>query len=180
LKKTTWSILIVAALVIAIDQLSKYVVVTALPLGGAWSPFPGESPVFQIIYATNRGVTFGLFKDLGPVFSVIALIVAGVIIVYSRKLRNDQWLTCVSLGLMLGGAIGNVIDRIRLGHVIDFIDVGIGTTRWYTSNLADVAIVLGVILLGLATLLDERKYKQSRTGQNMPAASAAEPPGAAE
>lgn len=177
MKKTTWIILIVAVLVMAIDQLGKTVVATLLPLGGAWSPFPGENPVFRIIYTYNLGVAFGLFKDLSPVFVVIALIVAGVIIFYSRKLRGDQWLTCVSLGLMLGGAIGNVIDRIRLGHVIGLIDVGIGTARWYTSNLADVSIVLGVILLGLATLLDEWKQRRDR---RVLAAGSAEAPGVSE
>jgi signal peptidase II len=152
--------LICAVLVMALDQLSKYLVTTFLPLGGVWSPLPGPQPFFQIVYTYNTGATFGLFKDLGPVFIVIALIVAGVIMVYSRKLRNDQWLTCLALGLMLGGAIGNVIDRIRLGHVIDFIDVGVGPTRWYTSNLADVSMVLGVILLGLAMFIDERRDRK--------------------
>lgn len=166
MKKPIWLILIVAPLIIAIDQLSKYLVSTLLPLGGAWSPFPGPQPFFQIVYTYNTGVAFGLFKDLGPVFIVIALVISGVITVYARKLRNDQWLTCVSLGLMLGGALGNVIDRIRLGHVIDFIDVGVGATRWYTSNLADVSIVLGVILLGLATLIEEqRERRRSRLSE---------------
>lgn len=160
MKKTTWLILIYAGLIIVLDQLSKYLVTTFLPLGGAWSPFPGVNPVFQIIYTYNTGVAFGLFKDLGPVFVVMALIIVGVIVIYSRKLRNDQRLTCLALGLMLGGALGNVSDRIRLGHVIDFIDVGVGATRWYTSNLADVAIVLGVILLGLATLIDDRRERK--------------------
>jgi signal peptidase II len=70
----------------------------------------------------------------------------------------------VALGLLLGGAIGNLIDRIRLGHVIDFIDVGVGTTRWYTSNLSVVALVLGVILLGVAMLREEvrRRPKPDR------------------
>jgi signal peptidase II len=161
-KKTTWLILIVAVLVIAIDQLGKYLVAVSLPVGGVWSPLPGAHPVFQIVHATNTGVTFGLFKDLGLISVGIAIVVTGVIIFYSRRLQNDQKLTGVSLGLMLGGAIGNVIDRIRLGYVIDFIDVGIGTTRWYTSNVADIAIVSGVILLGLATLLDERKHRRNK------------------
>jgi len=165
LKKTTWLILIVAVLVIAIDQGSKYLVTYYLSVGGAWSPFPGPTPFFQIIYTYNTGVAFGLFKDLGPVFVLIALIVVGGMIFYARQLRSDQWLTCVALGLMLGGAIGNLIDRIRLGHVVDFIDVGVGTTRWYTSNLADVSLVLGVILLGLAMLIEEiRSKKTSRPG----------------
>lgn len=171
MKKTTWLILIVAALVMALDQLSKYLVAASLPVGGVWSPFPGEYPVFQIVHTTNTGVTFGLFKDLGLISVGIAVAVAAVIIIYSRKLRNDQKLTCVSLGLMLGGAIGNVIDRIRLGHVIDFLDAGIGPTRWYTSNVADIAIVSGVILLGLATLLDERKHKRRASADNDATAS---------
>jgi signal peptidase II len=180
LKKTTWLILIVAVLVIAIDQLGKYLVVAALPVGGVWSPFPDDYPVFQLVHVTNTGVAFGLFKDLGLVSIGIALVVTGVIIIYSRQVRNDQWLTCVSLGLMLGGALGNVIDRIRLGHVIDFIDVGIGTTRWYTSNLADVMIGSGVILLGLATVLDERKHKRDTASERIPANGHAETSGAAE
>ena len=175
MKQTTWLILIVAVLVIAIDQLSKYLVAIALPVGGVWSPLPGENPVVQIAHATNTGVTFGLFKDLGLISVGIAVAVTGVIIIYSRKLRNDQKLTCVSLGLMLGGAIGNAIDRIRLGHVIDFLDVGIGATRWYTSNVADIAIVSGVILLGLATLLDERKHRRSKSDQCHPTGSGEAP-----
>ena len=164
MKTTTWLILGIAALVIVIDPAGKYLVTTYLPLGGAWSPFPGPNPIFQIIYIYNTGVAFGLFKDLGPVFILITLLVIGVMIVYARRLTKDQWLLCVALGLMLGGAIGNLIDRIRLGHVIDFLDVGIGTTRWYTSNLADISIVSGVILLGVAMFLDERHKKKSESG----------------
>ncbi len=166
LKKPMWILLIIAVLVIVIDQFSKYLVSVYLPLGGAWSPFPGEHPIFQIIHTANSGVAFGLFQGLGPVFIVVALIVAGAIIVYARKLHDDQWFTALALGFMLGGALGNVIDRLtRQGQVIDFLDVGIGTTRWYTSNLADISIVLGVILLGLATLLDERKQKTAKASE---------------
>jgi signal peptidase II len=174
-KQTTRLILIVAALVITIDQLSKYLVAIYLPVGGVWSPLSGAYPVFQIVHTTNTGVTFGLFKDLGLISVGIAVAVTGVIIIYSRRLRNDQKLTCVSLGLMLGGAIGNVIDRLRLGYVIDFLDVGIGPTRWYTSNVADIAIVSGVILLGLATLLDERKQRRGQSDQHRPTGSGEAP-----
>jgi signal peptidase II len=169
LKKTTWLILIVAALVIAIDQLSKYAVAAALPVGGAWSPLPGENPVIRIIHVYNTGVTFGLFKDLGVVSIVIALLVTGMIIFYSRILRNDQRLTCVALGLMLGGGIGNMIDRIRLGHVIDFIDAGFGPMRWYTSNVADISIVLGVILLGIALFVDDHRGRKKTHTDKPPA-----------
>jgi signal peptidase II len=166
LKKTSWIILIVAALVVALDQGSKYLVTHNLPVGGMWSPFPGPTPFFQIVYTYNTGATFGLFKDLGLVFIFMALVIVGVLILYARRLRSDQWLMCVALGLMLGGAIGNLIDRIRLGHVIDFIDVGVGTTRWYTSNLSDVSLVLGVMLLGIAILRDELRRKPTPHSDN--------------
>ena len=172
MKKTSWIILIVAGLVVALDQGSKYLVTQSLPVGGVWSPFPGPTPFFQIVYTYNTGATFGLFKDYGPVFILIALVIVGALILYARRLRPDQWLMCVALGLMLGGAIGNLIDRIRLGHVIDFIDVGVGTTRWYTSNLSDVSLVLGVILLGVALLREELRHKPAP-----PSDSAAPPDG---
>jgi signal peptidase II len=163
LRKTSWIILIVAGLVVALDQGSKYLVTQSLPVGGAWSPFPGPTPFFQIVYTYNTGATFGLFKDLGPVFIFIALAIVAALILYARRLRRDQWLMCVALGLMLGG---NLIDRIRLGHVIDFIDVGVGATRWYTSNLSDVSLVLGVILLGVALLLEEVRHKPTLKPDN--------------
>ena len=73
----------------------------------------------------------------------------------------------MALGLTLGGALGNVIDRIRLGYVIDYFDIGVGTLR-NASNFADWSIVLGVILLGVATLLDERKQKQAQQSEAVP------------
>ena len=159
MKKTTWRILIPAVLIIIVDQVIKYLVSVYLPLGGAWSPLPGPNPVFQIVHTDNTGVAFGLFKDLGPVFIIIPLAISGAIIFYARRLREDQKLIAVALGLMLGGALGNVIDRIRLGYVIDFFDVGIGTLR-NASNLADWSIVLGAVLLGIAMLREERQHKQ--------------------
>jgi signal peptidase II len=159
LKKTTLLVLIVAALVIVVDQMVKVMVSTSLPLGGAWLPLPGLSPFFQIVHVANTGVAFGLFKDLGAVFILVPLVISGVIIYYARRLRPDQKFMAVALGLTLGGALGNVIDRIRIGYVIDYFDIGVGTLR-NASNFADWSIVLGVILLGVATLLDERKQKK--------------------
>ena len=164
LKKTTWLVLIIAALVLVVDQTVKYLVAASLPLGGTWSPLSGPYPFFQIVHTSNTGVAFGLFKDLGFVFILVPLAISGAIIFYARRLREDQKLMAVALGLMLGGALGNVIDRIRLGYVIDYFDVGISTLR-NASNFADWSIVLGVILLGLVTLLDERKRKKLAAAQ---------------
>ena len=164
MKKTTLIVLIVALLVIAVDQAVKYLVSTSLPFGDAWSPLPGPNPFFQIVHVPNTGVAFGLFRDLGAVFIVVPLIISGIIIYYVRRLRPDQKFMALALGLTLGGALGNVIDRLRLGYVIDYFDIGVGTLR-NASNFADWSIVLGVILLGLATLLEDRKQKQAKTSE---------------
>lgn len=148
---------ILAVLVLAADQVTKYLVSTNLPLGGIWSPLSDPLPVFRIVHAYNTGAAFGLFQNMNPVFIIVALIVSGIILIYARQVRGDQLLLGVALGFTLGGSLGNLIDRVRLGQVLDFIDIGIGTTRWYTSNIADATIVLGVILLGLAMLRDERR-----------------------
>jgi signal peptidase II len=163
LKKTTWLILIGAGFIVAVDQVIKYLVSTYLPLGSAWSPLPGPQPIFQIVHTYNTGGAFGLFQGLGPVFILIRLVVSAVIVIYARRLREDQRLVGVALSLMLGGAMGNVIDGLRLGYVIDFFDVGIGTLR-NASNLADWSIVLGVILLGLALLREDRQKKKTDHG----------------
>ncbi|HZY42423.1 MAG TPA: signal peptidase II [Anaerolineae bacterium] len=158
--KTTTRLLIGVALpVIIIDQLIKLLVSSALPLGGVWSPLSGPNPFFQIVYTINTGVAFGLFKDLGPVFIIIPLVISGVIFLYAGRLRADQRLVVAALGLMAGGALGNVIDRLRLGGgVLDFFDMGIGTLR-NASNFADWSIVLGVILLAIAMWREERQSK---------------------
>jgi signal peptidase II len=167
LKKTTLIVLIVALLVIAIDQAVKYLVSTSLPIGGAWSPLPGPSPFFQIVHVPNTGVAFGLFRDLGAVFIVVPLIISGIIIYYARRLRADQKFMALALGLTLGGALGNVIDRVRLGYVIDYFDIGVGSLR-NASNFADWSIVLGVILLSAATLLEDRQQKKAKETEAAP------------
>ena len=157
------------AVVILADQISKQLVSTLLPLNGAWSPFPGADPFFRIVYVYNTGAAFGSFQNFGIIFVPVAFIVIGGILYYARQLTNDQKLMRIALGFMLGGAAGNLVDRLlRAGHVIDFLDVGLGATRWYVSNFADISIVLGVVLLAIAMWRDEKKNKQLATEQSMP------------
>lgn len=156
--------LVTAGLVILIDQAVKYFVSAALPLGAAWSPLPGPNPLIQIVHAANTGFAFGLFKNLGVVSILVPLIISGFIVFYVRRLRADQKFMAVALGLTLGGALGNVIDRLRIGYVIDYFDIGVGALR-NASNFADWSIVLGVILLSVAMLLEERKQKQAQTSE---------------
>jgi signal peptidase II len=152
--------LITAGLVILIDQAVKYLVSATLPLGEAWSPLPGPNPLIQIVHLANTGFAFGLFRNLGIVPILVPLIISGFIVFYARRLHADQKFMAVALGLTLGGALGNVIDRLRMGYVIDYFDIGVGALR-NASNFADWSIVLGVILLSVAMLLEERKQKKA-------------------
>ncbi|UCC89758.1 MAG: signal peptidase II [Anaerolineales bacterium] len=133
----------VAILVLVLDQLTKVWVSATLPEGGWWSPLPGLWRVFRITHITNSGAAFGMFPNQGNFFILVAVGVALAIVFYYRYLPTEQWLVRVSLGLQLGGAIGNLLDRIRYGHVVDFVDIGF----WPIFNVADVSIVTGVIVL---------------------------------
>ncbi len=133
----------VAALVLALDQLTKAWVSASLPEGGWWSPLPGLWRIFRITHITNSGAAFGIFPNQGNFFILIAVIVVLAIVLYHRHLPVGGWWIRLSLGLQLGGAFGNLFDRVRLGYVVDFIDIGF----WPIFNLSDTAIVTGVAIL---------------------------------
>ena len=176
MKRNTVFVAALGAFIIALDQIAKQLVSTLLPLNGVWSPFPGPDPFFRIVYVFNTGAAFGSFKDFGVVFIPIAFIVIGGILYYSRQIGADQKLMRVALGFMLGGAGGNLVDRLfRGGQVIDLLDVGLGTTRWYVSNFADISIVLGVALLALAMWREEKKSKQQPATPIAPDSNSTEP-----
>jgi signal peptidase II len=147
----------VALLVLAADQISKYLVLSNLNPGQSWNPITSLSPWVSITHVTNTGVAFGLFQDRGPLFVVINVIVIVAIIFYYRQLPADQWWLKASLGLQLGGALGNLLDRLRLDYkVIDFIDFKI----WPVFNVADMAIVTGVAILAYYLLREEKENSE--------------------
>jgi signal peptidase II len=139
---------LIAAVVLAADQLSKNVVLQSLPLGAEWAPIPSLSWLFVVTHISNSGAAFGLFPQLGPVLMVVAVVVTVGIVIYSRQLITSKPLVALALGLQLGGALGNLVDRLRFGRVVDFLYLKV----WPVSNIADISIVVGVILL-LWTLL---------------------------
>lgn len=154
-------LLLVAALVVAVDHLSKLYVEQRLPLNMTVAPLPGWEHLFRITHVSNTGAAFGLFPGGGTLFTVVAFIVAAVIIIYNFQLPGGQPLLRVALGLQLGGALGNLIDRLRLGHVTDFLDFG----NWPVFNLADTAIVGGVAILGLMMVYEELdRFRVRRVG----------------
>ena len=130
---------LIALLIIALDQVSKIFIKANMTPGQS---IPGEG-FFRITYSTNEGMVFGLFANQTFLITLTAIVGIAAIIIYSRYPIFNQVLVRVALGLMLGGAVGNLIDRIRLGEVIDFIDVG----AWPVFNLADSAVVVGVVLI---------------------------------
>ena len=147
---------LIMALVLLLDQLSKYLVETRIPLYSYWVPIPGLENVIRFTHTANSGAVFGLFQGTGMFFAVLAVIVAGAIIYFNVTLPGGQWLLRLALGLQLGGALGNLVDRLRQGHVTDFIDIG----PWYIFNVADMAIVGGVILFGIVLIRDERQARK--------------------
>lgn len=104
-----------------------------------------------------------MFPGVGRIFAIVHAVVAVVILIYGWQLPDEQWLMRVVLGLPLGGAIGNLIDRLRQGFVVDFIDFNFWPMRdWPVCNLADGAIVAGVGLLALLMLWEERRARDER------------------
>jgi signal peptidase II len=162
---TTWQrsrLILVAALVLVLDQLSKYAVEAAVPLYHSWAPFPALEPVLRITHATNTGAAFGMFPNGNLIFTIAAILIGLAILYYNYILPGGIWLLRLALGLQLGGALGNLIDRLRQGYVTDFIDMG---SLWpFIFNLADFAIVAGVILLGL--LMVQEQIQEYRTRQS--------------
>jgi len=143
---------LVAGIVIGLDQLSKYLVRANMDLGQS---IPEEG-FFRFTYGTNTGGVFGFFSNQTFLITVAAIISVVVILLYSRHKMAQSMLVKVSLGLILGGSIGNLIDRIRLGAVTDFIDVG----AWPVFNLGDSAIDIGVVLLIAYLLMKMRKERR--------------------
>ncbi|HWQ85655.1 signal peptidase II [Brevundimonas sp.] len=147
-----------AFIVVVLDQLTKAWIVSGLDLRevGRVEVWP---PILNLTWVENRGVSFGLFGDGSArwMLSLFSVVVAGILGWWA--LRADRRLLITAIGLVMGGAIGNVIDRIRFGFVVDFIDFS-GTRLFpWVFNIADSAITIGVVLLILDSLLSEREAK---------------------
>ena len=139
----------IAAVVWILDQLSKAWLVGQLS--------PGESmsvvgDLVRLVFSQNSGALFGLFRDNAWIFGIFSLAVIGLIVAYHGRAGRSLYLS-IALGLLLGGALGNVTDRLRLGYVVDFVDIGIGSFRWYTFNVADAAISCSIVMLIAAALI---------------------------
>jgi signal peptidase II len=132
-----------AAAVVVADQLTKAWITARLAPGESMSVV-GDT--LRLVHGQNDGALFGLFRDNAALFGLISIGVVGLIVAYHAKAGRTPYLS-VALGLLLGGALGNMTDRLRVGYVVDFVDAGIGTFRWYTFNVADAAISGAILML---------------------------------
>jgi signal peptidase II len=154
--------LTVSVLVVAADQASKWWIQDVLHLQQ-----PGDQivvlSVLNFNFVHNYGVTFGLFNNFGAwssvLLAVIALAVVAALCVWLR--RAESRLVAAALGAIIGGAVSNVIDRLRFGFVVDFIHAHLGGWSWYVFNLADAAIVCGVTALVVESLLPRVRKSHS-------------------
>lgn len=161
-EKTRWALFLgVAVLVLSADQVTKSLVLRNLSVGEMWNPIPILRSLVTVTHVTNTGAAFGLFRNYGLFFAVVAVVVVVGIIGFYRYLPPRQNLLTLSLGLQLGGALGNLLDRIRLGSVVDFIDFKI----WPVFNLADMAIVAGVSMLAFVLLFGSQEEEQKAERQ---------------
>ncbi|MBI5293570.1 MAG: signal peptidase II [Chloroflexi bacterium] len=169
---------VIAIAVIVADQISKAYIRAALAPFGMVAPIPALRDYFTLINTTNTGAAFGMFKAAGGIFTVIAIVVAVAIVLYYRQIPDGHYLIRAALGLQLGGALGNLIDRLRFGTVTDFIFFHWrGAVNAPIFNLADLSITCGVILLALLMWRDsagEQAAKQTAVLDPAPAPNAHE------
>jgi signal peptidase II len=150
-------LIIIVGLVLAVDQITKRLIVDNLQLGEMRRIIPSLSPLFQIVRSHNTGASFGLLPWAGDIFTIIALIVVVVLLYMYPRIPDDKRMAWFATGLIIGGAVGNALDRLMHGYVVDFINYQIPGVISNVSNLADHAIVLGVILFFISSWRDERQ-----------------------
>ena len=137
-------ILLVSAVVVVLDQITKALTRSNMDL---YDSVPVITNFFHLTYVTNDGMAFGLnFPGGIYVFSVISIILTIIIFMYLWKEKNNHILMRLSLALILAGAVGNLIDRLRFGEVVDFFDFMLGDFHWYIFYVADSSVTIGMIL----------------------------------
>jgi signal peptidase II len=142
-------LLLTGLAILVADQLSKGFVVAALAIG---EQVHVVGDVVQVWHVQNRGAAFSLFQGGAIIFLVVSVLSLGMVAYFHRALRGRSSWVHVVLGLILGGTLGNLVDRVRQGYVTDWLSVGVGNLRWPTFNVADSSIVVGIGILVLYLL----------------------------
>ncbi|MFP3854861.1 MAG: signal peptidase II [Anaerolineales bacterium] len=164
-------LLVGSGLIVALDQVTKNIVRNRLAFGQVYEPIPELAPFLRIVHWRNTGAAFGIFPDGGIIFAVIAFLVIGAILYYYPQIPIRHRLLRWALMLQLAGAIGNLIDRLTLGPVTDFIAVG----SFPVFNVADASISVGVGLLILSMWLEGHEQEGAEEAESIEQVSEAEP-----
>jgi signal peptidase II len=149
---------------VVLDQLTKLWVDASfalasrsVPAGQPGGPTELVGDYLRIAKTYNDGAIFGLLEAVAPFMALLTLaVIAGIAWYEWRHGATAAPLVTIGLGLVLGGAIGNLVDRVRIGKVIDFVDMGVGSARWYAWNVSDAAVFIGILVLFATALLGER------------------------
>jgi signal peptidase II len=167
------ALFVVAGVIIVLDQWTKALVRT-LPVGSTWLPVGLEwlSPYARIVNWYNSGAAFGSFQGYGWVFTVLAFVVVGLIIYYYPQVEDRDWWLKLAMGMQMGGALGNVVDRLSrgdlrtftVGPVTDFISVG----SFAVFNVADASISVGVVVLLLGAWFKELSERKKASAESIP------------
>jgi signal peptidase II len=161
--KNRWFIFsVIAGIGLVVDQITKQYIDRSMQM---FQSIPVIDGLFNITYVRNKGAAFSFLSHASwrlPFFIAISAIAAVVIVIAFNRLRKDQQLAQVSLAMIFSGAVGNLIDRVRLGEVIDFLDVYWKAHHWPAFNVADSLICVGVALLALDMLREEQRQKRVR------------------
>lgn len=158
--KNYWGIVTIAAVIVVLDQWTKWLVRTNISPGESWLPdsLLWLSPYARIVHWYNRGAAFGMFQQGNMVFTVLAFVVIGAILYYYPQISRVDWPLRLAMSMQLGGALGNLIDRLTIGHVTDFISVG----TFPVFNVADSSITVGCVVLLLGVWWQERAAKKEK------------------
>ena len=156
-------LVIFASLIVALDQWTKWLVRTNIPFGGSWLPNGWEwlSPYARIVHWYNTGAAFGMFQNGNTIFAILAVIVILVIFYYYPQVERSDWYLRLAMGMQMAGAAGNLVDRLTVGKVTDFISVG----TFPVFNVADSSISVGVAVLLLGVWIKEREEKRKASDQ---------------
>lgn len=154
---------VIAIVAMVLDQITKRMVEADIALGASVN-IPGLSPYLTWTHTQNTGASFSMLQNAGGFFIIVAIVVSGLIIYYAPRLPADDWLSRVGLGLQLGGAIGNMVDRLRQGYVTDFVHFRIPEIGfdWPVFNVADSCIFVGVIVLLFSSFMRERREARAQ------------------
>lgn len=165
-------IFLIGLFIIILDQLTKWRIERMIPLNTSLAPIPALYPYFQLTHISNTGSVFGLFPQAKWVITVLAVVISISIVYFNFQLPAQSFKLRLTMGLLFGGAMGNLIDRIRIGHVTDFMNINlrpllqplidIPILDWAVFNVADMAISSGIALMAYIMLREPDLVDETR------------------